>query len=98
MAEDLAHWVVTLGTKVALVTRGAQGGIACIEGKCWIQPMHPVHAIDTLGAGDAFLASFLVAHLQGASPHEALARAAEAAAAVCTYHGAFGRGGPIDGD
>lgn len=97
-AEDLACWTVSLGAKVALVTRGVHGGIACIEGKCWTQPMHPVHAIDTLGAGDAFLATFLVAHLQGTTPREALARAAEAAAAVCTYHGAFGSGGPIDGD
>ncbi len=53
---------------------------------------------DTLGAGDAFLATFLVTHLQGIMPPEALDRAAEAAAAVCTYYGAFGRGGPIDGD
>jgi fructoselysine 6-kinase len=97
-AEDLARWTVSLGAKVALVTRGVHGGIACIEGRCWTQPMHPAHAIDTLGAGDAFLAAFLVAHLQGTTPQEALARATEAAAAVCTYHGAFGRGGPIDGN
>ncbi len=98
MAEDLARWTVSLGPKIALVTRGVHGVIACIEGRCWTQPMYPVRAIDTLGAGDAFLATFLVAHLQGASPPEALARAAEAAAIACTYHGAFGRGGPINGD
>jgi len=97
-AEDLVRWTVSLGTKVALVTRGTQGTILCIEGRCWTQPIHPVHAIDTLGAGDGFMATFLVAHLQGATPPEALARAAEGAAAVCTYNGAFGRGGPINDD
>src|SRR5205085_3040223 len=30
-AEDLARWTVSLGAKVALVTRGVHGGIACIE-------------------------------------------------------------------
>jgi fructoselysine 6-kinase len=97
-AETLVRWAVALGARTALVTRGAQGVIACLGDRCWTQPARPVEVVDTLGAGDAFMATFLVAHLRGAAPPEALARAAAAAAAACSYHGAFGGGGPIDGD
>lgn len=95
-AEDLVRWTVALGARLALVTRGGGGVIACVDGRCWTQPAHPVEVVDTLGAGDAFLAAFLVAHLEGARPPEALTRGAAAAAAACAYYGAFGYGAPID--
>jgi fructoselysine 6-kinase len=95
-SEDFVRQVVASGARLALATRGAAGVIACLGDRCWTQPAHPTTIVDTLGAGDAFLAGFLVAHLDGATPPEALARGVEIAAQACTYYGAFGHGGPID--
>lgn len=94
--EDLARWVTSLGTKIALVSRGEHGVVVCADnGELWTQAARPTEVVDTLGAGDAFLAAFLVAYLEGVPLREATARSAAAAAAACAYHGAFGRGGPI---
>jgi len=95
-AEDLVRWTVSLGAHVALVTRGADDVIACTGDRCWTQAARPAPVVDTLGAGDAFLAAFLVAYLDGADPSEALGRGAAAAAATCGYYGAFGYGAPIE--
>jgi fructoselysine 6-kinase len=94
-AEDLVRGAVARGACVALATRGADGVVACIGDRCWTQPALPTTLVDTLGAGDAFLAAFLVAYLDGADPPAALARGAAAAAHACTYYGAFGYGAPI---
>jgi len=94
--EDLVRWAVAQGAHMALATRGADGVIACLGDRCWKQAALPTTLVDTLGAGDAFLAAFLVAHLGGASVPEALVRGAEASAHACTYYGAFGYGEPID--
>ena len=95
-AEDLARWTVSLGTRLVLVTRGAKSAIACMGDRCYTQQPRPVLPVDTLGAGDAFIAAFLVAHLEGADVPEAMARAADAAAATCGYFGGFGHAGPIE--
>jgi fructoselysine 6-kinase len=49
-----------------------------------------VDAIDTLGAGDTFIARTLVGLLRGENPSEALEAAAQAAAETCTRTGAVG--------
>ncbi|TMJ43607.1 MAG: hypothetical protein E6G89_01160 [Alphaproteobacteria bacterium] len=51
--------------------------------------------VDTLGAGDGFIAAFLLATLKGEAIEAALNRGAEYAAHVCTYRGAFGYETPI---
>lgn len=48
----------------------------------------PTQVVDTTGAGDCFNAAFLAAHLQGASPDAALARAMQAGALSVTRMGA----------
>ena len=51
---------------------GAKGGIAASGNKRWKVPAPPVAAVDTTGAGDAFLAAFLAARLTGADMAQAL--------------------------
>jgi len=48
--------------------------------------------VDTLGAGDAFAARFLVEYFDGRSIDIALSLAAQSAAETCSYFGAFGHG------
>ncbi len=75
-----------------VMTLGERGSLAYWRGRIWRQPALPTEVVDTLGAGDAFQAGFMAAHLQGGSIEEALAAGAQQAASVCTHLGGFGHG------
>jgi sugar/nucleoside kinase (ribokinase family) len=75
---------------LVVVKRGAAGCEAAEGQKRWRLPAPPVKAIDTTGAGDAFVAAFLSQRLAGADIEAALARAAAAGALASTVVG----GGP----
>lgn len=84
-------WLTRLAggrARMAVVTRGARGALACCGGKTWVQPAFRVDAVDTTGAGDVFRGAFVWALLGGASAPRALALAACAAALACRGHGA----------
>ncbi len=53
------------GGKVVFVTLGSGGSMVCADGKVWKEPIRPVHAVDTTGAGDAFFAGVLSAMAAG---------------------------------
>ena len=80
------------GPKLVLVTRGAKGAILFYKGAYMMQPAIDTTAIDTLGAGDAFIASFLVSFMKFESLKNGLEMAAIRASQVCMYYGAFGYG------
>jgi fructoselysine 6-kinase len=86
------------GPSLAVVTRGADGALAWADGQVLRQEAVPATIVDTLGAGDGFIAGFLVAYMRGASAPEALRAGAEMAAAVCGWQGAFGHGETWDGE
>lgn len=88
--ETLLAACVAHGASVAVVTRGAAGAMARADGKTWRQDVVPTRVVDTLGAGDGFIAGFLLTHLRGTAIDAALAAGAEYAAEVCTWQGAFG--------
>lgn len=92
--RDIAH----RGPRLVLVTRGAEGTVLYLDGSYFEQPPVPATIVDTLGAGDAFIARFLVGFLEGEEVKAALRGAAEAAAATCGHYGAFGYGIPLDSD
>ncbi len=71
-----------------LVTRGAEGASLYSEGVEFNQRAFPVNPVDTTGAGDAFLGSFLAQYCDGSSPHYALRYAAAASAVQVTQPGA----------
>ncbi|MCP5075275.1 MAG: ribokinase [Rhodobacteraceae bacterium] len=48
-----------IGVPMLLVTKGSKGADLCAEGACVHQPAVPVDPVDTTGAGDTFLGSFL---------------------------------------
>ncbi|WP_121012802.1 carbohydrate kinase family protein [Saccharothrix australiensis] len=69
------------GTRTAVATLGARGALAVVPGGSHHVPAAPVErVVDTNGAGDAFFAGFLVAHLAGADVPAALAAGAAQAA------------------
>jgi ribokinase len=71
-----------------VLTLGAGGTGAIIDGERMRVPAFAVHVVDTVGAGDAFCAALTVRLAEGAPAEEALRFAAAAGAIACTRHGA----------
>jgi fructoselysine 6-kinase len=93
--EDFMKWVFSLGPQLVVVTLGKRGSKAYDGETMYSQGIVETKVVDTLGAGDAFIARFLVEYLQGQSIRDALAKAAISGAETCSYFGAFGHGMPI---
>jgi fructoselysine 6-kinase len=87
-ARALAERILGAGPRLAVVTMGARGSLA-YDGESHFQPAVRVQVVDTLGAGDSFIGTFLGDYLRGRSLPECLAKAAETAAHICTHYGAF---------
>lgn len=88
---DLVEQVCNLGPTIAVVTRGRRPTIAW-DGSPANQEVGDVGVVDTLGAGDAFIAAFTFSIFSGAPLNAGLALASQYAAKVCTQLGAFGYG------
>jgi sugar/nucleoside kinase (ribokinase family) len=89
-----------LATHYALVVvkRGAVGCEAAAGEKRWRVNAPKIEAIDTTGAGDAFVAAFLSARLFGADIQPALERAAAAGAAASAIIGGRPKGASVHRD
>jgi fructoselysine 6-kinase len=88
--------VALLGPSWVLATRGGDGAMLSDGEAVFSVAATPVEIVDTLGAGDTFIARVLVGLLRGERPQSLLQAAANAAARTCTYFGAVGYGRPID--
>ncbi len=95
---DLMRWVLPHGPRLVLVTQGKCGAMAYDGGQVHRQGIVETEVVDTLGAGDAFVARFLVEYLGGVTTPVAMEAAAASAAETCRYHGAFGHGAPFQVD
>jgi fructoselysine 6-kinase len=94
-AQALAVSLAAAGARHVLVTRGKAGAILLSGGETFCAPAAPATVVDTLGAGDTFIARTLYGLLAGETPAAILAAAAQAAAVTCGYFGAVGHGAPI---
>lgn len=83
-------WAAEYNLAMFIVTLGADGVVAVKpDGRQIRVPGIPVDVVDTVGAGDTFMAGFLSAYGQDPDDVEAaLTRGAAAAAIVCTRKGA----------
>ncbi len=90
--ETLMTRVHALGPSLVVMTRGKDGAWVYDGKNLHHQGIIPVEVVDTLGAGDAFIARFLVEYLDKTPIPVAMERAAHSAAKCCTYYGAFGYG------
>lgn len=74
-----------------VVTLGADGSAALVDGRTLYQPARSVLApVDSTGCGDAFQAAFTVTCFRGGSVEQALLRGATQAATVLQHYGAVG--------
>ena len=82
-AQALLRW-----TPLACITLGGAGAVCAARGGAWRAAPPPRPAGSAVGAGDVFLAGFLLALEGGAEPAEALRRAVAAGTAALVSQGA----------
>ncbi len=86
-AELLEH-ALGAGATLAVLTLGREGSIAATRDRRWRADAEPVkRVVDTLGAGDAFIAAFIAATLEQRDVDEALRAGALAGALACMRRG-----------
>lgn len=81
--------IADYGLDLVILTRGADGSEVVTAGDVIPQGVGKVDVVDTVGAGDAFTAAFVVAYLNGGSLAEAQEQASRTAAYVCSHKGAM---------
>ena len=69
--EEYLHRFAGLGPPLVVLTMGDRGCLLCHEGRVTQVPGYAAKAVDTIGAGDAFWAGFLLKWLGGRTPVEA---------------------------
>ena len=79
-----------LGTEIVCVTLGGDGVKFSHNRIRYSQGILPTKVVDTLGAGDSFIAGFITAYKKGSDIEESLAYATKCAAKTCTFYGGFG--------
>lgn len=77
------------GPKVVVVTRGEKGSIAYDGKEFYTYGIVPVEVVDTMGAGDSFIAGFLYAICDGKTIPEAMAAGAANSSVTLSYAGAW---------
>ncbi|OXS74223.1 PfkB family carbohydrate kinase [Domibacillus enclensis] len=90
--KELMKNVHELGVKIVGVTRGEKPAMFSEFGKVYEQDPLEAKVIDTMGAGDSFIGTFLTAYCSDKNIKIALNKAAKAAATTCECNGAFGYG------
>jgi fructoselysine 6-kinase len=96
--RELLRWACGRGAAVAVATRGPAGALLFDGDELSAEPAVRVDVVDTLGAGDAFIAHVLAGLTSGLGNRETLRRASAHAARVCTSQGAFGHPMPMTRD
>ena len=88
--EVARGWVDQYGLNLAVLTLGPGGGVAIEPGREATRvPGFPTKVVDTVGAGDTFMAGFLEARVnRELGLEDCLRRAAAAASIVCSRQGA----------
>lgn len=63
--EKLLAGLAAEGVREVVVSLGAEGAVGLLDGELARVAAHPVKAVDVIGAGDAFVAGYLAARLEG---------------------------------
>ena len=81
--------IAALGPRIAVATRGSRGSLAFDGSEFYDCAPAPCRVVDTMGAGDSFIAGFLTAWLRGSAIPACMAAGAENAAVTIGYRGAW---------
>jgi 2-dehydro-3-deoxygluconokinase len=84
---QLAARLAALGPAQAVVKLGHLGAVASVDGEILRQAAVPITPLDTVGAGDAFVAGYLAELMLGSAPAERLGLAALTGAFACLAPG-----------
>ncbi|OUJ14812.1 PfkB family carbohydrate kinase [Acetobacter sp. DsW_063] len=87
--DALITQIHSMGAPMVCVTQGERGAAFSTGTKIIRQGIVKANLVDTMGAGDAFIAAFLASRIEGASIEDALPQAAAFAAKACGWAGAF---------
>ncbi|TBN58310.1 sugar kinase [Glaciihabitans arcticus] len=85
--------LASLGVAEFVLKRGERGAVATIDGQAYSADAVKIMPVDTVGAGDAFVAGYLAARLEGATVPERLDLAVHCGALACLHPGDW-EGGP----
>jgi len=86
-AAKLATDATEIGASIGVVTMGPLGSIAVAEGESWFRPAVEVAVVDSLGAGDAFIAAFIADVVSDETIADTIDAAARMGAEACTRVG-----------
>lgn len=90
--EDQIAWAHERGARFVIVTQGARGAAISDATRVHHQKAASAQVVDTLGAGDSFIARLVVRLWEGVELPAAAAEAALYSAEVCSLPGGFGHG------
>lgn len=86
-AEEAARLISAMGPSQVVIKLGADGALASIDGQIFRQEAIAIEALDTVGAGDAFVAGYLAEFVEDRGPRERLHTGVSTGAFVCLVPG-----------
>jgi 2-dehydro-3-deoxygluconokinase len=84
---ELAKRLTSLGPSQAVIKLGEHGCVGHIDGVNYVQESVPVEVVDTVGAGDGFVAGYLSEFLLGSPVSRRLQTAVTVGAFACMVPG-----------
>jgi 2-dehydro-3-deoxygluconokinase len=84
---EVATAISKLSPSQVIIKLGADGCFALVDGRATRQPAIAVHPVDTVGAGDAFVAGYVSEYVAGHGISTRLTTAVTAGAFACLTHG-----------
>lgn len=87
--QEMLKAMQARGPKVVVVTRGVKGSLAYDGEQFYPGGIVPCEVVDTMGAGDSFIAGFLYAICEGKGIPEAMAEGAANSSITIGYSGAW---------
>jgi fructokinase len=86
--ENIKFIAEKTNTKTICVTKGGDGAVLFVNGKLYYNHGYPITVVDTVGAGDSFLAALITSLLRDKNPQEAIDFASAVGALVAGSTGA----------
>jgi 2-dehydro-3-deoxygluconokinase len=84
---EVAAAIASLGPSQVVIKLGADGCYALVDGHGVLEPAIPIRPVDTVGAGDAFVAGYVSEYAAGQDASARLKTAVAAGAFACLTHG-----------